>query len=226
LYPLIIAGEQIMAKTAVKKPAAMQLPKGWFVSGESPSNYEAGIDREVDYDGKQCFVLKTKESRGSTGEWAPLMTGMVPSKYQGKRVRLSVWLKTESVGWVAHWMRVNNGKNILSFDNGCQRQLSGTTDWQCWSSVLDVPEGSTNIACSTNIAYGVMLGGSGKVWMVEPVLEEVATDVSPTNCPCVTKNTKSKGKARKLSPAKGWNSKVVYPSGAKYEVGIDASHEQ
>lgn len=147
------------------------------------------------------------------------MTDTKPSAQLGKRIRLSVWVKTESAAWVAPWMRIDKEKYTVAFDNGCRRQIYGSEDWQEWSIVLNVPEGSTNIA------YGVMLGGSGKVWMVEPLLEPVSEDIDAEDCACMksiaAKNKKSIVKARHLTIPKGWNHKLIYRTNAHFDVGID-----
>jgi hypothetical protein len=211
----------MMAKTAVraKKSTKLDLPEDWVMSGAKPGMYEGGLDPSIKHEGKRCFLLKTKDDKDATGEWATLMIGLEPSEYRGKRLRLSMCVKTESAAWAAPWMRVDNEEDTVSFDNGCKRQIHDSKDWQPWSIILDVPDDSTNIA------YGVMLGGAGKVWITEPMLEEVDKDVKLTDCACMSqiaaRTKKSKANKRKLTLPKGWTHKVVYRTNAKYDVGID-----
>lgn len=205
----------------VKKPVKLDLPEGWFLTGQTPSNYEAVLDTSVSHDNKPSLLLENKQKLGLPSEWATLMHCESTSKFQGKRVRLSMWVKTESSGWVSPWMRVDNENDTVAFDNGCERQIHSTSDWHHWSAILDVPQGSTNIA------YGVMLGGAGKVWIVEPELEAVTGEIDTTDCRCMKKiaasASKSKGKELKLTLPKGWTHKLVYRTNAKYDVGIDSS---
>ncbi len=209
-----------MPKTALrrKKPSKLELPENWYLSGMSPKKYEAGLDADAKHDGKQCLLLRSKDSADTSGAWTTLMTGTDPFPHQGKRLRLTLWVKTESVGWVAPWFRIDKEKYTLSFDNGCNRQIHGSEDWQQWSIVLDMPEGSTNIV------YGVMLGGSGKVWIVEPTIEQVTQDIA-TDCACMAsiaaKNKKSMGKERNLALPAGWQHKLVYRTDAHVDVGVD-----
>jgi hypothetical protein len=109
-----------------------------------------------------------------------------PEAYRQKRVRLKMWVKTEDVrGRVQPWMRVDgSGRQgygpMLSFDNACQRPIEGTTDWQEFVIVLDVPQESTNIA------YGILLAGEGKLWLDNLSFEEVGAEIATTDCQCQT----------------------------------------
>jgi hypothetical protein len=55
------------------------------------------------------------------------------------------------------------------------RPIKGTTDWQNYAVVLDVPEGATGIF------FGVLVNGSGSVWMSNLKIEPVGTDVPTTS---------------------------------------------
>jgi hypothetical protein len=117
-----------------------------------------------------------------------LMQCFATQKHLGKRVRMSLWLKTEDVEkWAAAWMRVDGagqGK-MLAFDNMCSRRINGTTDWKKYDIVLDVPHGSTNIC------FGAMLSGPGKIWVDDISFEEVDDTVEVTDCPCMSREKRS-----------------------------------
>jgi hypothetical protein len=98
---------------------------------------------------------------------------------------MKMWVKTEGVlGRVQPWMRIDGPNRLrgqtLGFDNACDRHIEGTTEWQEFAIVLDVPEKSTNIA------FGIMLAGEGKLWLDDISFEEVGGDVLTTDCPCQT----------------------------------------
>jgi hypothetical protein len=172
-----------MMAQAITEAKKTRLPKGWFMAGLNPDNYEASVDKNVSHSGTKCAVMTNKNESGNNEEWATLMQMMTPSKYLDKRLRMTMWLKTDGVqGWAAPWMRVDGSDgaaNCLSFDNMCTSQTHGTTDWKKCTIVLDVPK------ASTNIAYGVMLGGKGKLWIDDVEFEEVGTEVPTTDCPCM-----------------------------------------
>jgi hypothetical protein len=218
-----------MARTTVApKETKTQLPEGWFLSGATPKSYEAATDTSVFRSGKQSTRLSSTDKHPGNGtgrsRWSTLMTQMNPSTHVGKRVRMTVWLKTAEVeGWVCPWMRVDGTTEMLSFDNMCTSQIKSTIDWTEFTIVLDVP------SAATNIAFGVMLGGLGKVWMDEVVLEEVDADVAATDCPCITRSKKSrqvangneKAPQRRFLP-KGWTTRTLYEqTRCLYSAGVD-----
>jgi hypothetical protein len=54
------------------------------------------------------------------------------------------------------------------------RPIKGTTDWQRYDVVLDVP------ADSTGISFGILLDGTGKVWLSATKFDIVGADVPST----------------------------------------------
>lgn len=150
--------------------------KGWFLSGSDPFNYEMGIDREVVHEGKASGYLKSKTVLDSTN-FATMMQQFKADKYIGKRIRLSGYLKTKDVETFAGmWMRVDNpSDDVLQFDNMSNRPIKGTTNWNRYSIVLDVPPGSAVIS------FGIILSGRGQVWVDRITFEEVGKDVETTN---------------------------------------------
>ena len=79
-------------------------------------------------------------------------------RYAGKRVRLRASVKAEEVAhWAGLWMRVDKGSAMVSFDNTMDRPIKGTTTWQNYEVILDVPQDATGIA------FGILLNKSGSV---------------------------------------------------------------
>lgn len=62
-----------------------------------------------------------------------------------------------------------------TFDNMTGRTLSGTTGWTDCAVVIDVPRETTGVL------YGVLLCGTGSVWIADPCLEEVGPEVPSTS---------------------------------------------
>ena len=161
-------------------------PRGWYMAGSEPTHYEAGIDTAIAHSGSRCaFMQPAVEYPEGFGT---LMQCFATQKYLGKRMRMSLWIKTENVeGWASAWLRVDGegrGK-MLAFDNMCNRRINGTTDWKKYEIVLDVP------SSSTNVCFGTMLSGLGKIWMDDIAFDEVKDDVPVTDCPCMTKEKRS-----------------------------------
>lgn len=98
-------------------------------------------------------------------------------KFIGKRMRLSCFLKTKDVDtFSGMWMRVDNAfDDVLQFDNMSNRPIKGTTQWNRYTIVLDVPSESSVIS------FGVILTGQGIIWADQFRFEEVDKNVATTN---------------------------------------------
>ncbi|MCG6915605.1 hypothetical protein LJE86_16980 [bacterium BMS3Abin03] len=152
-----------------------ELPKGWFPSGNKPSEFKMGIDYSTHYNGNSSAYIQSKSPAGK--EFGTLMQTIKAENYLGKRLRLSGYIKSEDVeGWSGMWMRID-GENYMQmgFDNMRNRPIKGTSDWKKYEIVLDIPPDSKSIN------YGVLLNGDGKVWFDDFKLEEVDDNVPVTN---------------------------------------------
>ena len=107
--------------------------------------------------------------------------------YADKRVRFSAFVKTEDAKSAGLWMRVDKGPSMVAFDNMQDRPLTGTSGWQRYSIVLNVPKDATAVS------FGILLVGSGKVWINSGNLEIVSNDVPTTG-------NADKSNARPLEP--------------------------
>ncbi len=151
------------------------IPKGWFPSGSNNAEYEIGIDNSVFQNGNSCAYIKSKSPKEN--EFGNLMQTINAENYLGKRLQLSGYIKSDDVkGWSGMWMRIDGEDNKqLGFDNMQNRAITGTTAWNKYKIVLDIPSNSKAIN------YGVLLGGLGKVWFDNLIIEEVDTSVPVTN---------------------------------------------
>jgi hypothetical protein len=106
-----------------------------------------------------------------------MMQKFKADNYKGHRLRLSGFVKTEEVErWAGLWMRVDGKDNeLLQFDNMYNRPIKGTTNWNHYSVVLDVPNDSMAIA------FGLLLEGPGQVWLDSLSFDIVDEKVPSTN---------------------------------------------
>jgi hypothetical protein len=142
-------------------------------SGSKPAEFEAGLDAEHAHEGQASAFLKNKQS--SVDGFGTLMQSIRALQYRGKRVRLSGLVNSKGVeGWAGLWMRVDQGKDMVAFDNMQSRPIKGTTDWQRYDVVLDVPSEATGIS------FGILLAGTGEVWLSGAKFDVVGTDVPVT----------------------------------------------
>lgn len=154
-------------------------PSGWIMAGSHPNDYYSGLDREIFHSGSRSGFMTHRIS--SPDGFGTLMQMFSAENYLSKRLKMTMWMKAENVeSWASPWMRVDGkkGESSLSFDNMCNRKTTESKDWAKQEIVLDVPAGSTNIA------FGVMLSGKGKVWIDDIDFVEVGKDVPTTDCPC------------------------------------------
>lgn len=150
--------------------------KSWFLAGSHPQEYEQGIDSSVTYHGKKGGYLKAKAVQ--LGGFGTLMQMFKANDYRNKRMRFSAVVKSEGVeDWAGLWMRIDGPKQgeTFGFDNMHNRPMKGTTDWQKYEVVLDVPQESV---C---VAFGLLLVGPGQVWLNDVEFEEVSADVPTTS---------------------------------------------
>lgn len=149
--------------------------KGWVLSGSNPELYELMVDANVFHTGTKSGLLYAK-SEANEQHFATMMQGFQADDYKGKRIKLSCFLKTEDVFKCGAWLRIDNANgDTVQFDNMDDRSIHGTSDWNHYSIVLDVPEDSASIH------FGVLLIGKGKVWSDGFRFEEVTDKVPTTN---------------------------------------------
>ncbi len=158
---------------------SFDLPEGWVQAGSKPKSYEMGIDKEMKHEGRNVATIKSIDNK--IIGFGTMMQSCLPDKYLGKRIRFSGMLKTKDVvEWSAFWFRVDqqNSEVALAFDNmhegKIDRSIRGTTEWKWYEIVLDVP------LKAINLAYGVLLEGTGQVWFSDLKLEVVDNSVPLT----------------------------------------------
>jgi hypothetical protein len=147
------------------------VPAGWFLAGTQPQNYNTGAD------GNGVAFLASKADATGAG-FGTLMQSINAESYRGTRVRFSARVRSEDVtGWAGLWMRVDEGTLMMAFDNMHGRPIKGSTGWNTYEVVLDVPPGATTIS------YGTLLGSRGSVWIEHATVASVGTDVRTTGEP-------------------------------------------
>lgn len=153
------------------------LPDGWVRSGKAPADYDMGVDQKTTHAGNASGYLRAKVAKPKN--FGTLMQECGVGEFQGKRVRMSAWIKSEQVtNWAGLWMRVDGcGYQTLVIDNMQSRPIKGSTGWSQYQIVLDVaPE-------AKGIAFGIILDGPGAVWIDDIKFEVVDQGVPTTAAP-------------------------------------------
>lgn len=149
--------------------------KGWLLSGNNFDKYEVTVDHLNFHSGNQSVKMNQTDSL-YTEDFATVMQQVSAKNYINQRVRLSAYLKSEAIeGWGGIWLRID-GKDFeqLAFDNMQNRPVTGTNDWNYYSSVLDVPKEAEVLN------FGFLLQGKGTLWADDFCLEIVPDDIQTT----------------------------------------------
>jgi hypothetical protein len=142
-----------------------------MLAGDKPNEYAVSIVAAA-HTGKNAALLACLATKPSG--FGTLMQMFDATKYRGKRIRLTAYVKTLDVtGWTGLWMRVDGSSGpSLAFDNMQDRPIKGTTSWAQYNVVLDVPDGAQAIA------FGVLLYGTGSAWVDDFDFEVVGPEVA------------------------------------------------
>jgi hypothetical protein len=167
----------IKTLTLMDAPVEMQVPDGWLLAGSNPEYYEIGIDKKSSQRGNASAYISS--ARTTSEGFGTLMQVFKADKFRGKRLRMTAYVRVDDVeAWAGMWMRVDGPEfESLSFDNMQNRPIHGTTNWQRYEVVLDVP------GESVKIAFGILLAGGGRVNLANVGFEEVDQSVPVTDLP-------------------------------------------
>jgi hypothetical protein len=92
------------------------------------------VDPGQAYQGHRSAYLKSKQR--SVDGFGTLMQQFTAEQYLGKRVRLRGVVKSQEVAdWAGLWLRVDQGKKMVAFDNMQDQAIKGTTDWRRYEVV-------------------------------------------------------------------------------------------
>lgn len=119
-------------------------------------NYILGVDSTVVRNGKYSGTIEHKAGTKTNFE---ALSYYIPWDYEGKKITLSGYVKTENVtnGYAGLWMR---GIPAGEFDYMNDRGVTGTTDWTKCEITFNV-----NPSFVGQIVIGGILIGNGKMWV-------------------------------------------------------------
>ena len=134
--------------------------KHWDITYKTGSakGYIASLDSVTKQEGKYSLLIcedpKVKEKNFGA------CAATILSRYQGTSVTLKGYLKTEAVqnGWAGLWVRINDDKEMLEFNNMQNEPVVGNTNWTEYSITLPLSQNANKIV------IGGILVGQGKAW--------------------------------------------------------------
>ena len=154
-------------------PVMAAAQSGWHKAGSHPADYDMGNDTIAFTGSSSGMIRANKPMPGGFGTYMQTIDAV---EYRGKRLRLAAYVKSEAVeSWAGLWMRVDGSVKATAFDNMQNRPIKGTQNWTPHSIVLDVAPNATAVA------FGILLSGSGTVWIDDVTFEIVGQDVPVTD---------------------------------------------
>ena len=127
-------------------------PVNWESFGSS--DYLVSVDSTDVESGKYSGVI---EYHGDNPEYKAVSYS-IPEIYEGKKIKLTGYLKTENVtGSASLWMRIDP---LVAFDNMQNRPVKGTSGWTKYEITLDLQSSKAK-----TIVVGGLLTGKGKMWI-------------------------------------------------------------
>jgi hypothetical protein len=169
----------ISAAVLVASAAHAQVPAGWQAVTDNSGEYSVHSDGARRNGGQGYAGATIRANVMSPRGSAMLAQSVRADAYRGRRLRLSGFMKTIGVneGTAVLFLRVDGEGVVQTSDYMQNRPLMLTTDWARQEIVVDVPRNAIGIT------FGMMLGGSGQIWLDDVALEEVGTDVAVTARP-------------------------------------------
>jgi hypothetical protein len=138
---------------------ADSLPERWSSTQSLPNGYEISLDRRVFHTGKASAHIRsrTDDPQGL----AKLIQTVSAVDYLGNRLRMSAYLRTETVVGSAYlWLRVDGpGNQTLAYGDTHETPLQGTTNWTRHEVNLEVPRQAQQVT------FGVVMTGTGHAWV-------------------------------------------------------------
>jgi RNA polymerase sigma factor (sigma-70 family) len=134
----------------------------WHVWSSNPNDYPVTTDGTTLHDGHPTLCIAyTPAGAAPQGSWVWWGQDIrAPEKYLGHKVRMTVWMKSESVsGRVVPNLRPKGPNFKLLVQFSASGQATGTTGWTPYTTICFIPKGTQ---C---LDTGFDFSGSGKVWI-------------------------------------------------------------
>lgn len=180
VFALLIAGSlKSMPVFAQRFPISLmneggnydkEIARGWMdTSPEKNKYYEKGTKEELTGDTTVGFIISKEATTAGVGV---LLRTIAVDKYRGKRVRMTIYVKTVSVRDTAEgagmwFLGIWDGAGVLD-----QKKIIGTTGWKKYSTVVDISP------YVFQITYGVFLHGTGRIFF-----KKIAFDIVDNTVP-------------------------------------------
>jgi len=151
------------------------VPEGWTAFSKcNKPNYEVGIDNKIFRSAPKSYYVEINDSTGLKARDAcGMYQNIDASKYVGQRVRISAFLKGESITGDGYLISnaINSQGETLA---GASTNIKGTTDWRKVTLVFDV----SNSVSTVYLDFSLW-GQQGKLWIDDISGPEVVDKDTP-----------------------------------------------
>ena len=166
-------------------------PPGWAHAGDVPATFRIGIDSSVAHGGGASAFIQTLRTP-PRGRWGAVLQQVDASKFAGRRIRVSAFLRRQGTGACDAFVRVDGAGDsqsvVVGFTGTAQKRLRCGQDWAEYAFVLDVPENAERLV------YAYALRSRGTMWVddvgVVVVDSTVPVDRQPDGLPRAPSPTK------------------------------------
>ena len=137
------------------------IPKGWRAFTNNAPDIVIGTDTAIRHSGKASgFIQRPFALKPSTGN-VTMMQFITADPYRNKRVRLTVYARSEGLeSGALFYFRVDGTDTVLAYANTAANVITETTEWTLYQITLDVPE------AAIIMYFGVVMReGQGTIWV-------------------------------------------------------------
>lgn len=128
------------------------VPQYWQAMG---TDYKVFSDSIHKVSGKYSISVKYMSDEGKFGS----IVNQFPNKYNGKKITLEGYIKTKEIKDVTAglFIRLNREQTMVAVDTMAGREVKGTTDWQKYSTTIELKE-------ADYIYVAGFVKGQGQAW--------------------------------------------------------------
>jgi hypothetical protein len=193
-------------KVRIMQTTIKRQPRHWRSWSSQEGKYQTGVDNEISTVKGHFGFVQSLDAKPD--DWGGLVQTFGAYEYRGKKIRFSAQLRTKDVdGEAALFMLVLSAdRKIVLQDAMKDRFVTGTNDWTERDIVLDVPQ------YARYINIGVVLRGTGRVWMNRLVVEEVGQEVATTDAESSTKKIPNTPSNLELAASANGNAEDSQPN--------------
>jgi C-terminal processing protease CtpA/Prc len=149
----VVPGRELEATLTFETTHTASMPSGW--GGGPPSTIF--VDGDTVHSGRWAARLERTNTAG--GQPFSALTRSIPVDFGGTLIEWRGFLRSEDVSdFMGLWMRQDGDTPNLAFATMQPQQIKGTNGWMEYSIAFPLHRDARQLY------FGVLLGGSGKVW--------------------------------------------------------------